>query len=158
MNNTRIIGLYPVSHADGVEEVFTIDIDLPESTTFHGRDVFARFTAYYVKGGASDYLSPPKTDMSVKLEFYLKGRTGEIVRKDRFGNLITNLASLEKTNYTIVHENITRDIGWFETYSAGPSDDVFLVTSNAKTLEFCVKGGSAVDTLDFKIGERITIE
>ena len=94
----------------------------------------------------------------MKLKFYLEERTGEIVRKDRFGNLITNLAQLDKTDYELTHEKTTRDIRWFKAYHDGPFDDVFLVTSSAKTLELCVKDGNASDILDITVGERITIE
>ena len=150
--------LYPAAHADGLKEVLTIEMGTPESTTFHGRDVFARFAAYHAKGSASDYLSSPRSDMSVKLEFYLEGRTGEVVRHDRFGNLITNLPPLKKTRYTLVHGSVTRKLDWYKTYGVGPTDDVFLVTSSAKTLELCMRDGSAADILDIRVGDRITIE
>lgn len=68
------------------------------STTFHGRDVFAPAAAYIARGVALSELGPivdnpvllPPTSMTVTDQQI----TGEIVYKDHFGNLITNIGPL----------------------------------------------------------------
>lgn len=162
-NNYIFIGpdngvLYPTAHSDGIQQIFKIDIGIPDSETFHGRDVFAKFAAFYAIGRHDEYIGEVKKQLDVRLNFHLDGRTGEIVRKDRFGNLITNLITLDKESYSLSHEKLSREIGWFSTYKYGPSDDVFLVTGSAGTLEFSWRNGRAADVLPFEIGEHITIE
>src|SRR3989344_9383571 len=60
------------------------------SMTFHGRDVFAKAAAQLDKGAKIETLGN-KTTIKTKLDFYIKGREGEIVRIDNFGNIITDL-------------------------------------------------------------------
>ncbi len=70
---------------------------LPEiSTTFHGRDIFAPVAAYISRGVDIDDMGALVHDpVALELEkpIFLKDRIiGQVIRKDRFGNLITNIS------------------------------------------------------------------
>ncbi|GAG90406.1 unnamed protein product, partial [marine sediment metagenome] len=78
-------------------EIRKIKASADASGTFHGRDVFAKAAAQIEKGkfeGTGD-----KTEMIEKLELYRNDREGIVVRIDRFGNIITNLARQGKNKY-----------------------------------------------------------
>jgi S-adenosylmethionine hydrolase len=94
----------------------------------------------------------------VKLEFTQEGRSGEIVRIDRFGNIITNIPPLDKSSYTLVTDDLRWDIEWFTTYTQGPDRGAFLVTGSYGTLEIAAKNASATDEVQLVVGDRVSIE
>jgi len=69
----------------------------PQSSTFHGRDIFAPVAAYLSKGIEVESFGPEVHDF-VRIPLSLprlagEGRlVGKIVHVDRFGNLITNIS------------------------------------------------------------------
>ncbi len=150
--------LYAAAHLDEIENVSSIMIDSSASKTFHGRDVFAVAAAYYVRNQANKVLGGFKPSLSVKLEFSQVGRSGEIVRIDRFGNIITNIPPLEKSNYTLLTEDLRWDLDWFPTYSQGPDRGTFLVTGSYDTLEIAAKNASASDEIQLEVGNKLSIE
>jgi len=93
--------LVPVARelAGGSFEVFSIDAGDPESSTFHGRDVFAPAAAAVHEAGVDafgerDRFAP--ADDVVDLAFPEAavegdGATGEVLVVDDFGNTITNV-------------------------------------------------------------------
>jgi len=85
-----------------VDFITTVENDTyflkPVSRTFHGRDIFAPVAGYLSKGVAIDRLGVEiKKDHALRLDLpipYLSqtgALVGEIIRIDRFGNLITNI-------------------------------------------------------------------
>ena len=93
-----------IMHKTAVEDGVLSTIRLPvrnASMTFHGRDVFARATSMLEKGVTISKLGQ-ETNLKTKLDFYLKGRQGETVKIDKFGNIITNLPSLNKKDYSFL--------------------------------------------------------
>ncbi len=125
------------------------------SKTFHGRDVFAKAAAKIEKDGWNG-ISGKKTKISSQLRFYKKGRKGEIVRIDSFGNVITNLehAGKKKYNVSIGRKNFILD--FFENYSEGEKKP-FLVECSSDTLEIAVKNGRAADSIKVNEGDKIRI-
>ncbi|TFG08049.1 hypothetical protein EU538_07800 [Candidatus Thorarchaeota archaeon] len=149
--------LYPAVHDDGVERIFTIAVEEDDSKTFHGRDVFARMAAYLEKGVAGRRLGTYKESLGVPLRFHLDGREGQVVHIDRFGNIITNLLPTSSDIYHLVCEELDRDLEFHDTYGTGPSDDLFLVTGSAGTLEICLKDGNAAQRINLRPGDQISL-
>ncbi|WP_246987121.1 SAM hydrolase/SAM-dependent halogenase family protein [Halorientalis marina] len=93
--------LVPVARelADGSFEVFRIDADDPESSTFHGRDVFAPAAAAVHEAGVDAFHERERfapADDVVELTFPEAtvtdgSATGEVLVVDDFGNTITNV-------------------------------------------------------------------
>ena len=150
--------MYPSAHKDGIKEIFKIQIDQPEFTTFHGREIFAKVAAYVASGAGEKFLGERKSDLDIVLRFWQEGRSGEVVRVDHFGNIITNLPPLDKDMYHLNYRALNRDITWADTYGKGPEYDMFLVTGSAGTLELSVKNGRAADRLPARVGDTIVIK
>lgn len=126
------------------------------SMTFHGRDVFAKAAAMLEKGIKIELLGS-KTAIKTKLDFNLKGRHGEIVRIDNFGNIITNLSSLNKKLYEVKTKNFSQKLGFYKTYESAPINKLFLIKGSSDTLEISVKNSKASEKLKLKTGDRIEI-
>jgi S-adenosylmethionine hydrolase len=150
--------LYPAASEDGIERVYRILIDEGVSKTFHGRDIFAKAAAYHEAGTLGVMSTELKPGLDQALVFHQEGREGEVVRIDKFGNIITNIPPAKQTKYQLAIRNEQRDLSLFETYEYGPEDGVFLVVSSYETLEIAAKNRPATDILALDVGERITIE
>jgi S-adenosylmethionine hydrolase len=150
--------LYPAATEDGIERVYRILIDEDVSKTFHGRDVFAKAAAYHEAGILGIMSTEPKPGLDQALVFHQEGRVGEVVRIDKFGNIITNIPPLEKSMYQVSVRNEKRELPFFETYEYGSEGGVFLVVGSYETLEIASKNRPATDFLALEIGEQIKIE
>ncbi len=150
--------LYPAAAEDGIVSVSSIVVEPSAARTFHGRDVFAKMAAFLLRNQADRMLGGFKASLSVSLEFRLEERTGVIVRIDKFGNIITNIPPLEKTEYILRTEDLRWDIGWYPTYHEGPEYGVFLVTGSYGTLEIAAKDSSAANEIPLSVGDRVTID
>jgi len=128
------------------------------SNTFQARDVFAKAAAALESDKNISALGE-KTALKFKLEFYLNDRTGEIVRIDHFGNIITNIPHIKnKKGYKIKTKKLQTTMPFFQIYADAPNDTLFLIESSCNTLEFAVKNGSAKEKINLNIGDRISIE
>jgi len=150
--------LYPAAVDDGIERVYRILIDEAVSRTFHGRDIFAKAAAYHETGTLGVLSTESKPGLDQALVFHQEGREGEVVRIDKFGNIITNIPPAEKTKFQVSIRGDHRTLSLYETYEYGPEDGVFLVTSSYNTLEIAAKNRPATDILALEVGERIKIE
>lgn len=126
------------------------------SMTFHGRDVFAKAAAMLEKGTKIELLGE-KASIKTELDFHLKGREGEITRIDNFGNIITNLSSLDKNSYRVKAENFNKKLDFYKNYEPAPQNKLFLVKGSSDTLEISVKNSSASKKSRLKIGDRVEI-
>ena len=126
------------------------------SMTFHGRDVFAKAAAMLEKGVKIELLGS-KTALKTKLGFHLKGRQGEVVRIDNFGNIITNLSSLNKKSYEVKTKNFNEKLGFYRTYDQALPNKLFLIKGSSGTLEISIKNSKASKKLSLKAGDKIEI-
>ncbi len=149
--------LYPAASDDGIERVYRILIDEGVSKTFHGRDVFAKAAAYHEAGTLGVMSTELKPGLDQALVFHQEDREGEVVRIDKFGNIITNIPPAQKGKYILSVRNEQRELTYSETYEDGPLDGVFLVTSSYDTLEIAARNRPATDILSLDVGERVTI-
>jgi S-adenosylmethionine hydrolase len=150
--------LFPAVYDDGIEKVHRILIDERVSRTFHGRDIFAKAAAYHETGTLSVMSTESKPGLDQALVFHQEGREGEVVRIDKFGNIITNIPPAAKKDYKISIRNEERDLPFVGTYEYGLENSLFLVTSSYETLEIAAKNRPAVELLALDVGDRLTID
>jgi S-adenosylmethionine hydrolase len=125
------------------------------SNTFHGRDVFAKAAANINKGNFDDI--GEKIEEIEKLELYINGREGTVVRIDRFGNIITNLSKQDKDKYSVEIDNKKYRMNFYANYETAQDNELFLIKGSCDTLEISLKNGNAYDRLRVKAGQKITI-
>jgi len=150
--------LFPAASDDGIERVYQILIDERVSKTFHGRDVFAKAAAYHELDTLGVMSTETKPGLDQALVFHQEGREGEVVRIDKFGNILTNIPPAAKKDYKIILRNEQRDLPFVGTYEYGLENSLFLVTSSYDTLEIAAKNRPAIDLLALEVGDRLTIE
>jgi S-adenosylmethionine hydrolase len=136
-------------------EVRQITVTADASRTFHGRDIFAKAAAQIENGNFESIGKKIKTIK--KLELYKKGRYGIVVRIDRFGNIITNLARQKKTTYCVKTTSGKYKVNLHMTYESAKKGELFLIEGSNNTLEISLKNGNANDHLCMKPGEKIKI-
>lgn len=149
--------MFPTVQENRIQEVVRLS-ETGASRTFHGRDVFARAAAELENGFALHQIGEP-SELTASLEFLLDlpKRMGEVVRTDRFGNIITNLPHIGKRDYTVVFGNCLHKLSFFETYTMAPENEIFLIEGSSGTLEISLKNGSAVNTIEVHVGMQIKI-
>ncbi|MBI2108539.1 SAM-dependent chlorinase/fluorinase [Candidatus Woesearchaeota archaeon] len=138
---------------DGIAEAVALPAE-GASKTFHGRDVFAKAAAMLDKGTKISQLGP-KAEIESELDFHLKGREGEVVRIDHFGNIITNLPSIGKSSYMLRSKKISKTLVFCNTYEEGSG--LFAIVGSGNTLEISVKGGSAAEKIPLKVGDMLEL-
>lgn len=133
------------------------------SATFHGRDIFAPAAAHFAAGTRPADAGSPVDD-PVKLDipepvYCGDGPTkGQIVHIDRFGNLVTNIASGS------LPEGFQMEIGGTliakrrDCFSAGPGGELFAIDGSAGLVEIAVFRGSAAETTGAKTGDAVFVE
>jgi S-adenosylmethionine hydrolase len=133
------------------------EIAIPEdaSRTFHGRDVFAKAAAN-IETGNFEAIGEKISEIE-KLELYKEEREGIVVRIDRFGNIVTNLARQEKDKYSVEIGEKKYMMNYCPNYHTAKENELFLIEGSNNTLEISLKNGSANDKLDVKTGEKIKI-
>ncbi|MFX0210227.1 MAG: S-adenosyl-l-methionine hydroxide adenosyltransferase family protein [Candidatus Hodarchaeota archaeon] len=149
--------MYPTVQEDIVQNVVRLS-ETGASRTFHGRDVFARAAAE-LENGVTLHQLGELVEITTALEFLLDlpKRMGEVVRIDRFGNIITNLPHIGKHDYSVVFGTHFQKLTFYETYAMAPENEIFLIEGSSKTLEISLKNGSAVNVLEAHVGMQIKI-
>lgn len=147
--------MFPAVNDDGI--IASVELSQKgASKTFHGRDVFAKAAARLDKGVKIGKLGK-RTALNAGLDFYLKGREGEIVRIDNFGNVATNLPSLNKKSYNVRSGKKNLIMYFYSTYEEAPLNKLVLIRGSSDTLEISVRNGDASKKWDLQIGDRIEI-
>jgi S-adenosylmethionine hydrolase len=136
-------------------EIRKIAVSTDASRTFHGRDVFAKAAAQIEKGEFEN--TGKKIETIEKLEIYKKDREGAVVRIDRFGNIITNLAKQQKNKYCVETAKNKYTMNLYTNYEAAKEGELFLIEGSSNTLEISLKNGNANEQLCIKTGEKIKI-
>src|SRR4051794_11914695 len=97
-DNGLISGVAQRRKADGVWEITNPSIRRSTvSATFHGRDILAPAAAHLLRGGDPSEFGPTRPDFLTLRNFRptadATGLVGEVIFRDAFGNLITNIAA-----------------------------------------------------------------
>lgn len=147
------------------------------SSTFHGRDLFARVAGRLCAGAQpTDFASswPEAAAAPVRLarpapERLDDGVGGEVVHVDRFGNLITNVgiellrqaaeggAGGEGLVGRVIVEIARRHLPLVATYGEAASGALLACVGSTGCLEVAVRDGSAADSLNVGPGERLRV-
>jgi S-adenosylmethionine hydrolase len=135
----------------------------PVSHTFHGRDVFAPVAAHLSRGIAVSKFGSKQKEM-VKLLWpepaISRDRiSGEVGYVDRFGNAITNIpnAFLPHAKKAGVFIRGKRVCAVESFYRFVPVGKPVAVPGSSGFLEIAINGGSAVKSLNLKIGAAVSI-
>ena len=137
----------------------------PVSPTFHGRDLFAPAAAFLACGGALEDLGP-RVDVPVELPLPRPRSegdrlAGEVLRIDRFGNAITNLARSDVEAVAagrVIHvEGGGRRLPLARTYGDVAEGEALALIGSADLLEVAVRGGSAAAALGLGRGSEVTV-
>jgi S-adenosyl-L-methionine hydrolase (adenosine-forming) len=135
------------------------------SRTFEGRDRFAPAAAWLAKGvdlaalgrsaGAIDRLELPRARVESS------GITGEVVRVDHFGNLITNIErrtfeafSREPVEIRAGAHPVSRVVS---TYADAPRGEICALFGSTDHLEVAVNGASAAERLALTRGAPVQV-
>ena len=136
------------------------------SRTFEGRDRLAPAAAWLAKGIDLSALGRPLTSwQTLHVPAPLLGEdgiTGEVLRVDRFGNLVTNIDRpmferfAEAGGLEIVAgtEAVGRVVA---TYADAPSGSICALFGSSGHLEVAVNGGSAAERFGLGRGARVTV-
>ena len=142
----------------------------PVSRTFHGRDVFAACAGWLAKGVEAEKFGEPIEDY-VKLAVPKAQATSEkswkgmVLKIDRFGNVITNLAAedcpalfAEPTppfKLSAGGKEISR---LSPTYSLGGQGEIFAVLGSSGYLEIAANRNPAAKLLGLQRGAEVTLQ
>ena len=125
------------------------------SSTFHGRDILAPAAAHLLLGGAPAELGPIRERWITLANFEPRvddsGVTGEVIFKDTFGNLITNVRrshlsgrQADSWSVEIAGEQIA---GLRRTYGDDPPGSLIALAGSSGWMEIAVVNGDAGRTL-----------
>lgn len=136
------------------------------SSTFHGRDIMGPAAVRWAERNCIDDISIPVTTMhSLSLPVAEVGHQscqGQIIGKDAFGNLMTNLTveqlpTNRPESFQIEMEGQALTPTWVTTYAeAEPGSIVALVGSSGR-VEIAMVNGSAAKRLELQSGTGITM-
>ncbi|MCG0238662.1 MAG: SAM-dependent chlorinase/fluorinase [Firmicutes bacterium] len=145
--------LYPAVEADGgALEVVRLPVPPGASNTFHGRDLFAPAAARLAAGEPLATLGTPAPGLK-PLHFHRQGREGEVVRVDRFGNIITNLPPVPgKTRYRLRLGGFAAELPFYPAYGYAQPGELLVTDGSSGTLEVAVREGSALERLAPLVG------
>lgn len=144
---------------------------LPDIThTFHGRDIFAPVAAHLSRGVDPQKMGRPMSD-PVPLQVPRPQQTGEVlsgqaIRVDHFGNLITNILQKDLERFSGAARPVIKigDLvieGVLKTYADASAGEALAMIGSSGLLEIAVNLGRACDRLGLNsediIGIRIEV-
>lgn len=139
------------------------------SSTFHGRDIFAPCSAYYLRGvpltAFGPLYSPQVFLKELKPEVSPTCIRSQVVHIDRFGNLVTPISRdllyqwLRGKPYTALEITLgsLHLQGLHKTYGEVPWGEPLALLGSFDTLEIAINGGNASQSLGVKRGEEVRI-
>ena len=165
--------LAPALHAAGCEpeirEISYRELEWPRrGTTFDGRDVFAPVAAKLAAGVPLHQVGPDAAGLT-QLEPFAPtpcdgGWEVEVVRADRFGNLVTVASEAflrrefgEKWRDVLVRVGAHEVRGVRIAYEEVPAGELLLTIGSAGTLEVSCNRGCALDMTGCVSGNKVTL-
>jgi S-adenosylmethionine hydrolase len=152
-----------------IREIAVREVDRPRrGTTFDGRDRFAPVAARLALGAPLEELGPEVDDPERPGSFAPvregDGWSAEIIRIDRFGNLVTTAEEAflrrelgEDWRRARVTAGTMRVEGIRTAYVEADSGQALLSIGGSGVLEISVRDGSAARTLGLQAGDRVTV-
>lgn len=134
------------------------------SVTFHGRDRFAPVAAAIARGVAFDELGPAIeseqiVDLGYRAPDYEKEPvTGQVVRIDRFGNVVTDLDVGKAGSFASLDVRQVQISDRASTYAErSGSSEPFVIEGAQGTLEISVANGSAATALGASVRDPVIV-
>ena len=156
------------------------------SHTFHGRDIFSPVAAHLAKGVALDELGTPVEGLAMlqlpPLSITPDSIQGEVIRMDRFGNVLTNILPLTwADDLTLVFDppaynndrqapalRLAADtalvtFGWksltgiYQNFSEVEVGQPVALVGSGGELEIAINQGNAQDNLSIDVGDPVTL-
>lgn len=133
------------------------------SATFHGRDILAPAAAHLVKGGEPGSLGE-RTDRFIKLKNFEpdcdeRGFVGEVIFRDGFGNLITNINADQlgdrPRDSWLIEIAGERIAGISRTYGDRPPGTLIVLVGSTGWVEIAVTNGDAARLLSAGAGTTV---
>ena len=141
---------------------------LPEqSSTFHGRDIFAPVAAHIIDGVdptlLGENIEPKAISLSSKPEIETDMIRGEINYIDHFGNLVSNISHetiikllKEKKKFRILlAEQQIDEIS--ETFFSKPPGNLLAYLDSSGYLAFAINGQNAAEKMGISVGDHFEI-
>ena len=163
-DNGLITGVACGRQQAGIWEIANPAISRPTiSPTFHGRDILAPAAAHLLKGGDPAELGPVRTRF-IRLRNFQPavdptGLVGEILFRDAFGNLITNIAAsglsdVPASGWTIEVAG-SRIEGLIRTYGECSTGSLVALIGSSGWVEIAVVNGDAAERLSVGPGATV---
>jgi S-adenosylmethionine hydrolase len=155
-DNGLITGVARGRRPAGIWEITNPAIARPTiAPTFHGRDILAPAAAHLLKGGDPAELGPVRTRFITLRNFEpaVNGNTliGEVLFRDAFGNLITNVAATQlgdaPASDWIIEVAGSRIEGLVRTYGECPTGTLVALVGSSGWVEIAVVNGDAAGRL-----------
>jgi S-adenosylmethionine hydrolase len=166
-DNGLITGVLRNRSASGIWEITNAEVCRPRvSATFHGRDILAPAAAHLLRGEDPAALGPVRTKC-IKLRNFEPtqaddGLVGEVIFRDTFGNLITNVAAErlgpEPSRGWAVEIAGARIAGLARTYSEQPAGSLVALIGSTGWLEVAVVNGDAARQLSVGPGTTVWVK
>lgn len=142
-------------------------LPIPESSTktFHGRDIFAPAAAAIASHTELERLGTPiETINKIAIPTVSISHSnidGEIIYKDAFGNMITNITpNLSENSDTLTIESAEKSsykARRVSSYHQGESDELIFLKGSWNFIEVAVKNNSAAKLFSLSVGDKVSI-
>ncbi len=139
---------------------------VPESRTFHGRDLFAPIAAHRSRVDSSLPFGKPiakETLVSLPTTHQASPEqtevVGQIIHIDHFGNAISNLAASVVNGATQIRVTMNHlpSLPWCQTYSDQPAGTAMALVGSSDLIEVAVNQGNAAAQFRIRVGDRLTL-
>jgi S-adenosylmethionine hydrolase len=163
-DNGLITGVAHGRRPEGIWEIANPTIARPTiAPTFHGRDILAPAAAHLLQGNDPAELGPVRTRFITVRNFnptvHPKGLVGEVLFRDAFGNLITNVAAAQLGDTPaadwIIEVAGSQIEGLVRTYGECPTGTLVALVGSSGWVEIAVVNGDAAGRL--AVGPGATI-
>ncbi len=148
--------MWKAMQEDGVENAVELSCK-GASKTFHGRDVFAVAAGVLEGGLPLEDIGKPTKKKFVEMDFHRKKNEGEIVKIDRFGNIVTTIPKIGGKEFEVRCCKYRVKMPFYSSYEAAPKGKPFLIEGSADTLEVSLKNDSAFRKFRAPIGTKVEI-
>ena len=163
-DNGLITGVTRSRTPDGVWEITNPALRREVvSATFHGRDILAPAAAYLIRGGAPEELGPPRAKFITLRKFEPDpdehGFVGEVIFRDTFGNLITNVNADrlvgQPSDGWVIEIAGERIEGILHTYGERPTGTLVALVGSSGWVEVAEVNGDAARQLTAGAGTTV---
>ncbi|HDH57123.1 MAG TPA: hypothetical protein ENF16_00765 [Bacteroidetes bacterium] len=135
------------------------------SHTFHGRDILSPVAAHLAEGVPFEEVGPKTKHFGREIfphpVIKVDSIIGQIVYRDRFGNLMTNISETDLQAFDPaeieVSAGYTQIKGLSYAYSDVEKGELLCLIGSTGYLEIAMREGSAMDKLRFPLGTKVEV-